>query len=219
QFKQFRWFQVARFVEKHPSESAIKNDFLSFLKLKKMSQDLTITTENTSAIKSIFEAIELVNGYLDRAKPSFEKAFNADKSNKISDGFSTTQILHHKRLIYYFKEIIGNPSDGWSEIKYGFQLNSLQIYCGIWVDKKNSKYVAFKEYIQNNKADFIIYDLPNGFAVELNESLERYQGDQDGDEKILNWFKEAFGRFQNVIEQTNHLSWRLTINRKEKVLL
>ncbi|MNU76943.1 hypothetical protein D3C71_665060 [compost metagenome] len=210
-FKQFRWFEVAKFVEKHPSESAIKKDFLSFLKLKKMSQNLTITTKNMFIIENISETIELINGHLDRIKPFFEEAFNKNRSNKISDGLNITQILKHKRLIYYFKEIMGNSSDGWSEIKYGFQLNSLNIYCGIWVDKQNSKYTAFRDYLLNNQSDFKTVDLPNGFAIELGESLAAYLDDPDGDEKILNWSKEAFGKFQKLIEETTDLSWKLTV--------
>ncbi|MNJ85847.1 hypothetical protein D3C87_33270 [compost metagenome] len=212
QFKQIRWFQVAKFVEKHPSESAIKKDFLLFLKLKKMSQDLTITKTNTFVTENIFETIHLINGHLDRIKPSFEKAFNKNGAKKISDGFNITQILKHKRLIYYFKEILGNTPDGWSEIKYGFQLNSLKIYCGIWIDHQNSKHNDLKQHILKNESVFGLIDLPNGFALELSESLATYLDDPDGDERILNWFKEAFGKFQKLIEDTKDLSWKLDIS-------
>lgn len=210
QFTQFRWFQLAKFLEKHPSKSPIKQDFLKFIKLKKMSQDLTITTKNTFVIENLFETIELINGHLNRAKPLFIQTFKKE-ANRINDGFSITQIANHKRLIYYFKEIIGNQSDGWSEIKYGFQLNSLTIYCGIWIDKKNSEYNNFKNHILNNSYEFEVLDKPNGFAIELSESLGKYLNDVDGDEKILDWYKNTFNKFLGLIEDTKHLSWKINI--------
>lgn len=209
-FAQFRWFQLAKFLEKHPSKNPITEDFLKFIKLKKMSQDLTITTKNTFVIENLFETIELINGHLNRAKPLFIQTFKKE-ANRINDGFSTTQIANHKRLIYYFKEIIGNQSDGWSEIKYGFQLNNLTIYCGIWIDKKNSEYNNFKKHILNNSYEFEVLDNPNGFAIELSESLGKYLNDVDGDEKILDWYKNTFNEFLGLIEDTKHLSWKINI--------
>lgn len=207
-FNQFRWFQVAKFLEKHPSKSAVKEDFLKFIKLKRMSQDLTLTTKSTFVIENLFETIELINGHLNRAKPLFIQTFN--KNSKVNDGFSTTQIINHKRLIYYFKEILGS-SDGWSEIKYGFQLNSLKIYCGIWIDKKNSEYNNFKNHIINNHYDFEILDKPNGFAIELSESLGKYLNDKNGDEEILNWYRNSFNKFLAVIENSKDLNWKINI--------
>lgn len=208
-FNQFRWFQVAKFLEKHPSESRIKDDFLKFIKLKKMSQDLTLTTKNTFVIENLFETIELINGHLNRAKPLFIQIFDKG-SVRINDGFSTTQIINHKRLIYYFKDVIGT-SDGWSEIKYGFQLNNLRIYCGIWIDKKNTEYNNFKTYIINNPHEFQILDKSNGFAIELSESLGKYINDNDGDEKILNWYRDSFIKMKDIIEKTKNLTWKINI--------
>lgn len=211
QFAQFRWFQLAKFLEKHSSKSPVTEDFLKFIKLKNMSQDLTITSKNTFVIENLFETLDLINGHLNRVKPLFIQTFKKE-ANRINDGFSMTQIANHKRLIYYFKEIIGNQSDGWSEIKYGFQLNNLTIYCGIWIDKKNSEYNNLKNHILNNSYEFEILDKPNGFAIELSESLGKYLNDVDGDEKILDWYQNTFNTFLELIEDTKHLSWKINLN-------
>lgn len=209
-FKQFRWFELAKFLANHPSENAIKEDFLKFIKLKKMSQDLTLTAKNTFVIENLFEAIELIDGHLERVKPIFIQTF--DKNRKINDGFSTAQIIKHKRLIYFFKEVLG--SNGWSEVKFGFQLTSLKIYCGIWVDKKNSDYSNLKKHILNDKSKFEILDKQNGFGIELSESLAKYINVKDADDKILNWYKDSFKELAQVIENTKMLNWKINIEEQ-----
>mgnify|MGYP003365260612 CR=1 FL=1 len=213
-FNQFRWFEVAKFLQRHPSESKIKEDFLKFIKQKKMSQDLTLTTKNTFVIENLFETIELINGHLNRAKPLFIETFDKEGA-RINDGFSTTQIINYKRLIYYFKDVIGE-SDRWSEIKYGFQLNNLKIYCGIWIDKKNTEHDNFKTYILNNQNGFQIINSKNGngFGIELSESLGKYINENDCDEKILSWYRDSFNIIKDVIEKTKNLNWKINIDKK-----
>ncbi|SES06479.1 PD-(D/E)XK nuclease family protein [Pedobacter rhizosphaerae] len=209
-FKQLRWFQVAKFLTQQRADNPIKNNFLEFLKLKKMSQNLTITNKDTFIIENLFETIELVSGHLDRVKPLFIQTFSKGV-NRVNDGFNITQIIKHKRIILYFKDILGENT-GWSEIKYGLQLNSTKIYCGIWVDKTNSQYRDFRDYFLANPFTFEILDKQNGFAIELSESLNKYVNDLDGDDKILNWYKEAFVLFLEVMLKTPQLHWN-TINK------
>ncbi|MBF7091401.1 PD-(D/E)XK nuclease family protein [Flavobacterium sp. ALJ2] len=208
-FKHIRWFQIAKFIGTYSKNSPIEQDFLKFLKSKKMTQNLTITTKDMLVIENLFETIDLINGHLERVKPLFIQTFNKG-SNRINDGFSTTQILRHKRLIYHFKDIIGK-ADGWSEIKYGFQLNNLNIYCGIWIDKKNTEYINFRNHILNNNYNFKILDKPNGFAIELNQSLNIYVNEINGDEKILDWFRDSFSKLFQVLTDTNQLDWKINI--------
>lgn len=206
-FKQFRWFQIAKFLQKSNCKSLIIDDFLIFLKQRKMSQDLTISSKDTFVMENLFDTIELIDGHLNRVKPLFIDTFN--KNSKVSDGFSTSQILKHKRLIYFFKEVLGN--EHWSEIKYGFQLNTSQIYCGIWISKNHSKYNLFKDHIESNYYEIIKIDKPNGFGIELKESLGLFLNDENGDDKILNWYKKSFLKIRSIISDTEHLGWTINL--------
>lgn len=206
-FNQFRWFQIARFL-KYYSENALVRDFLEFLKRKNMSQELTITTKDLFAIENLVETIEIIKGYLERVKPLFLKTFKSQI--KLSDGCTTTQLLLHKRMIYYYKDIVGQS--GWSEIKYGFQTSSSNIYVGIWVDKANSDYPIFKNHFENNDYGFKIVNLDRGIAIELKASLQNFINDENADSQISDWFKDSFSKFSSLIESINNASWKIGIS-------
>jgi len=207
-FYQYRWFQIAKFLEKRNMENPIIIDFLNFLKQHKMSQDLMITAKNIFVIENIAESIKMIDGYLDRVKPEFVKRFNKG-ANKVNDGFTTNQIIHFKRLINFVKNVLGEPNDGWSEIKYGFQLNTGKIYCGVWVDKRNSQYTEFREHILERESGFEIIDKPNGFAIEMSAELMKFANDLDGDNKIEAWFIDTFNAIEEMIKNSSHLKWAL----------
>lgn len=205
-FKQIRWFQIAKFLKPFCENSLIQ-DYLNFLKLKDMSQDLTINTKDLLTIENLFDTMSILKGYMERAKPVFTETFKSDL--KVSDGFNATQIIKHKRMIYYYKDIIA--TGGWSELKYGFQTSSSNIYVGIWIDKTNSQYKLFKEHFANSDFNFELKDYPNGFAVELKSSLNKYLNDENADSEISIWFNNAFANFAYLIKQMSNINWKINV--------
>lgn len=204
-FEQFRWFQIAKFLKLY-SKNALVNDFLNFLKIKNMSQDLTITTKDLFAIENLYETVNVLKGYLERIKPRFVKTFKS--ASKISDGCTVTQLIKHKRVIYYFKDIIGT---NYSDIKYGFQTSNSQIYVSIWIDKNNIEYKTIKSYFQSNNYGFQVIYLDSGMAIELKEPLQNFINNDNADNEISNWFKMSFSKFEELIKQMNTLSWKINV--------
>lgn len=207
QFHQFRWFQIAEFLKPYSKSNALVKDFLKFLKIKNMSQDLTITTKDLFAIESLYETIGIIKGYLDRMKPLFIKTFKS--KIKLSDGCTTSQLIQHKRQIYYFKDIVGHS--GWSEIKYGFQTSSSRIYVGIWIDKANVDYLKFKEYFATKEHEFEVINLDRGLSIELNSPLQNFINYENADSQISDWFKNSFSKFALLVTEINNVSWKISI--------
>ncbi len=205
EFKQYRWFQIAKFLKPY-SKNALVNDFLHFLKIKNMSQDLTITTKDLFAIENLFDTVNVLNGYLERIKPRFIQTFKS--TSNISDGCTVNQLIKHKRLIYYFKDIVGTY---YSEIKYGFLTSSSQIYVGIWIDKSNSEYKTFKSFFYSNNYGFLIIHLDSGMAIELKEPLQNFINNDNADNEISNWFQSSFSKFVDLIKQMNNVSWKIGV--------
>lgn len=199
-FEQFRWFQIAKFLKPH-SKNTLINDFLNFLKTQNMSQDLTITTKDLFAIENLYETITVLKGYLERMKPIFVKTFKS--TSKINDGCTITQLIKHKRLIYYFKNIVGS---NYSEIKYGFQTSKSQIFVSIWIAKSNSEYKTIKNYFDQNKNEFEVIYLDNGMAIKLIEPIQNFINNENADNEISTWFKMSFSKFEELIKQLNALS-------------
>ena len=205
-FHQFRWFQIANFLKPYKNNALVK-DFLKFLKFKNMSQELTITTKDLFAIENLYDSIAIIKGYLDRMKPLFIKTFKS--KIKLSDGCTTSQLIQYKRQIYYFKDIVGQS--GWSEIKYGFQTSSSQIYVGIWIDKSNVDYLKFKEYFAAEKYGFEVANLEKGISIELKIPLQNFINYENADLQISDWFKESFSKFAILIKQLNNASWKINV--------
>ncbi|KIA99456.1 hypothetical protein OA93_04630 [Flavobacterium sp. KMS] len=205
-FQQFRWFQIAKFLKKFQSNKLV-NEFLNFLKTHNMAQELTFNAKDFMTLDNLQNIINVMNGYLDRVKPTFEHTFKT--SSKISDGRTISQILNHNRLIYYYKEIISET--GWSELKYGFQLQTPNIYVGIWIDKSNKKFSEFTEYSKLNLGGFNIEIKSNGISIELKKDISIYLNNEEADFEISEWFKNAFEKFADIIKQTPQFNWSINV--------
>ena len=205
-FTQFRWFQIAKFLKKFQSVSIV-NDFINFLKKNNMAQELTFNAKDFITFENIQNLINITIGYLDRMKPIFENTFKT--STKIIDGKTTSQIMQHNRLIYAYKDIV--PGNGWSEIKYGFQLQTPTIYVGIWIDKANLTFNEFKDFATNNLEHFIVEVKSNGVSVELKKDISVFLNNENADYEITNWYKEAFEKFKLVIKETPQFNWNINV--------
>ena len=172
-----------------------------------MAQELTLDAKDFLTLENLQSILKITNDYLDRVRPIFEKTFQSEI--KISDARTNTQILNHNRLIYLFKNILGNI--GWTEIKYGFQLHKPSIYVGIWVDKSNEQYENFVKSTEILSQDFKITKRKGGISIELKKEISVFLNDEEADSKIANWYKNAFIRFAEFIQSTPHLDWKINV--------
>lgn len=203
-FKQIRWFQIAKFLKKYKENKFIEN-FLDFLKTHNMAQGLTINAKDFVTLGNLQETINLINGHLDRVKPIFKTTFN---SKKISDGLSTSQIKKHNRMIYYLSDIISTK--GWSELKYGFQFDTPSIYVSIYVDKSNPDYKNLIDAVKL-MTNFKVVTYDKGGSIILKKDISVFLNDEQADTKISDWFKDSFKQFEELIRNTPNLDWKITL--------
>lgn len=206
EFEQIRWFQIAKFLKPFGENSLVK-DFINFLIKHDMAQELTLNATDFLTLENLQNIFKVTNDYLDRVRPVFERTFQSEI--KISDARSNKQVLNHNRIIYLFKSILGNV--GWTEIKYGFQLNNPSIYVGIWVDKANDQHDAFRDITATLPSDFVIIKRKNGTAIELKKEISVYLNDDEADAKIAEWFKKSFAQFAEFIKANSHLDWKINV--------
>lgn len=204
-FKQIRWFQIAKFLQKYKTNKLVEN-FLNYLTTHNMAQELTINAKDFVSIENLQNLINLIIGHLDRVQPVFIKTFKTKK--KVSNGLSTSQIINHNRMIYYLTDIIS--SKGWSELKYGFLFNSPSIYVSIYLDKTNPDYEPLMKFVKNT-SNFIITTYDKGSAIELIKDISVFLNDEQADTKIADWFKDAFKQYVDLIKKTNQLEWNINV--------
>lgn len=203
-FLPIRWFEIAKYLKQF-NNCTLAIEFNNFLKINNMAQELTFSAQDFLTFENIQNIINSTINYLDRVKPIFISTFKTE--SKISDGITTNQIVKHNRLIYYYKDVIGNG--GWSELKYGFILNQPMIYVGIWVDKSNDNYTALSKLMENTTQEFTIVKIDKGISIELRLDISTMLNDKHSDTKITDWFKESFIQFDNFIKTSaTTLKWK-----------
>lgn len=204
-FRQFRWFEIAKFLNKYKKNNLI-GDFLQFLKANDMANDLTLSAKDFITLNNLQNTIDITSSYLERVKPFFETTFKS--KNKISDGRSIKDILSHNRLIYVQKDIV--EGGGYSEIKYGFQLQNPNIYTSIWIAKSNPFFEQISLLSKNSKFEFKIFNNDLGIAIELKKDISSYLNNENADDDIVKWFKESFGKFATFINETKeNVKWKI----------
>jgi hypothetical protein len=204
-FDQFRWYEIAKFLKKY-EDNGFVNEFIKFLKIYDMAQELTLDAKDFVSLCNLQNIINKMYDYLERVKPLFEKKFINEQ--KISDGFSMKQLRDYNRLIYYFKEIFS--SGGWSELKFGFHFTKLEIYVGIWVDKFNKSYGKFVEYAKQFDIEHKA-EIEKGMFIELRKDISIYLNAENAEAEILKWFESAFEKFQEFIKISPDLDWKIKI--------
>ncbi len=205
-FTQIRWFEVAKFLNTFNNNS-FAIEFIKFLTTHKMAQKLTFSAQDFLTLENLQNILLITNEHLDRVKPVFQETFKSNK--KISDVRSASQVINHNRLIFMFSDIISE--NGWSEIKYGFQLDNPSIYVGIWIDKTNNDYENFIKAIEPFKDQFLVNKMDIGISIELKKGISTYLNDEQSDTYIADWFKNAFNTFEKLIKETPELNWKINV--------
>lgn len=185
-FKQIRWFQIAKFLKEYKNNKTV-NNFLTFLKNHRMSQELTLTTNDFITFENIQRTINLVNGYLDRVRPIFREKFR--KNNKVSDGRSTGQVIQYNRMIFFYKDFIKGSS--YSEIKYGFLFDEPRIFADVFLHNKHNQFENVQEEAKNHPLLHIVVS-DHGVAIGMSKGISSYLNDESADDKINEWFIGAF---------------------------
>lgn len=206
-FKQFRWFELAKFLKQYRDNSLI-NSFLMFLKKHDMDNDLIFSAKDFITFNNLQNVIDKTSIYLERAKPFFEESFNLN--GKITDGRTIKDILKHNRLVYIARNIV--EGDGYSEFKYGFQLEKPNVYISIWIDKSNFNHKELSNLVERNNYGFLIYNYDIGMAIELKNDISEYLNNEDAEIEIVNWFKDACEKLVLFINKTKEVvKWKIIV--------
>ncbi len=205
EFKQIRWFKIADILKmkKHRNKS-IDNEFINFLKTHNMAQELNINAQSFITLENITNVISEIIGYLDNVNNSFNKYFDV---NKLSEN-DRKDMLKYNRLVHLKENIL---PDGYSDIKYGFKLTTPKIYVGIFLNEHNTQFTEFNNFFKENK-DFNFDDYGHGVTIKLEENLAVFINQDNPEEKISEWFDEAFKKIATLITETSSdFNWTLKI--------
>jgi hypothetical protein len=195
-FFQFRWYEVARFLETFNQEPVVQS-YLEFLSNYKMNQDNTLKTEHLIAYENICKAIEIAEFHIENVQSEFNKYFKVDDKN-----YKWDQIRRHNRICNYKLGIFPSDTEKGSNVLYGFNMLESKLIAQICVKLGHERYdlISSRTYPSSFK---ILTDVDGGFVVRMDEDLGVYLNKPNGEEDIKKWFLDSFNDLEKLINSIN----------------
>lgn len=203
-FKQFKWFEIAKFLRKYQKENPLINDYLKFLNYYKMAQENTFKSENLLSMENMLKTIEVAEFHIQNCKPEFNKLFGSEKYDR---NFNWSQLKTHNRICHYNSGILKSNLKEYSEILYSIEFSDLKLRTQIYLPSNNSQYQEFKK-ISFDKDIIKTSDFGNGFCYYIDTDLGRFLNDENSDRHIKHWYLDSFEIMRNFISANPQLDWR-----------
>ncbi len=200
-FKQFKWYEVAKFLKKYEKDNPLVAEYLKFLTQYKMAQDNTFRAEHFLSMENMKKTLEIIDFHLEGCKEDFIRLFG---KNAVKD---EDQSRTNNRICCYKEGVLETEKTAWSEILYAIELDTLKLSTQMYVDKKHTQYEKFLEAFKNYGNSFEPEYFDNlGTRFYLEEDLGKYLNDKGSDEKIKKWFVSSFEKFDKF-KKKSQLAW------------
>lgn len=196
-FKQIRWYEIAKRLKKYSEINPTIRDYLIFLKIHKMAQDNTLTTDTIITMENFIKTFEIVGHHVNLSEPVFKKVFKLDKIHRQDSTMSKD------RYAYYVKNVFKDTSS-YSELLYCIHYSTVKLQVQIWVDKKH-KNITQLELLAHGKFKFFKNDL--GLLIFLDRPIYDLLNNPYSDEIIKEWFNKSFNEIYDFIKITPELDW------------
>lgn len=199
-FKQYKWFEIAKFLKPYKENNALVNDFLNFLEHYKMAQDNTLRIENLLSMQNMYKTIEIIEGHLENSKDEFENQFGLTKTNS---NFNWKQLKDHERFCNYRDNIL--ESQSYSEVLYSIQLNDLTLSTHIYVSSNHEKINDFNKIEVEEPLKKL--EMEHGTSIYMIDDLTKYLNKEDSDKTIKKWFLKSFEMMKQFMRDNSGIGW------------
>ena len=200
-FRQFKWFQIAKFLKKYQNENPLINEYIKFLYKYKMAQDNTFKSENILTVENLQKTFEIAEFHLNNCKEDFNIKFSSEKNVRNNNW---NQLKIHNRISNWKLGILNGG--GHSEILYCIEFNNLKLKTQIYVTSNNTNYEKFKK-LSNDRNDIRSFDFGSGFCYYTSTDLGKFLNDENSDINIKEWFCESFKIIETLILNNPQLDW------------
>lgn len=214
-FEQFRWVDIARFLESRASENELICEFYNFLKENNMAGNERFNHEDLVGLKAYKNIADKVEDVFLSIKPSL------DKFGSISGGTSSSsQITKHNRIAIYSSGILG---ENWSEVLVSFDFSGIRykdepvIATQIFVSTKNSNYTEFVEsatkYYQGEQEEgkiiFKKSDKGHGAHIRYEKPLALFFSEDEQLKSIQIWIEGKLNKLMKFVSENQDLDWKV----------
>lgn len=204
-FKQFKWFEIAKFLKPYATEYKLIKNYIEFLKRFNMQQDNTVKINNLLALENLTKSIEIVEFHIENSKDEFNKRFYP----KIYDrNFNWKQLKENNRFCHLSEFVLKSESNKHSEILYSIQFETLELNTQIYLNANHEQYQLFNN-IDISNTDFNLVKYEYGSCIYKTKNLANFLNDENADISIKSWFVKSFDEILDIIKNNIELDWNV----------
>lgn len=212
-FKQFRWHEIADFLENKYSDQVLVKLFIQFLKHHHMykeinfsSREITQLQENIKAINPLQDNINSIykcENILHNIRRKFQSTF---AKNKSLTNLPIGDFIRLKRVVL-LKDNVIETSEGYTDIAVGFRLQKAELVLSFWFTKKVS---SFKELCDFFKVDVHNQENQQFGAYLIENHLQNHDGivimnttpmiNLKNGEDMAKWLDTAIDNFKKITD-------------------
>lgn len=203
-FKQFKWFEIAKFLRNHKEKNPLVIDYLNFLNQHKMGQDNTFKINNLIVLENLNKTIEIAEFHINNAKEEFDRKF---KPAKYDRNYNWSQLKGNNRFSHFSKDVLESDNNVYSEILYSIQFETLELNTQIYLNSEHEQYSLFNIIdIENTDFNLVKYDY--GSCIYKVQKLGVFLNDEDSDKTIKEWYVNSFNELIEIIKRSD-LIWNI----------
>jgi hypothetical protein len=209
-FCQFRWHQIAFFLESKYSNQILVKLFIQFLKKHHMYKEIDFISgeinqlqENIKAINPLQDSIDKCQNILHNIRRKFQSTF---AKNKSLTNLPIGDFIRLKRVVL-LKDNVIQTSEGYTDIAVGFRLQEAELVLSFWFTKKVSFFKElcdfFKVDVHNKKnQQFGAYLIENhlqnhdGIVIMNTKPMINFENGED----MAKWFDAAIDNFKKITD-------------------
>ena len=204
-YRQFRWYEIAKFLKGFDTTNPLVDDYLQFLKSYNMAQDNTLKSVNLISMENMKKSIEICEFHIENAKVNFRNTFGIVK---INSNYNWGEIKNNDRICNLNYPILKSATGKYSEILYSIQLLNLQLNVQIYVRANHEQYAKFNDIVIDPK----IYKrakYEHGSSISIRKDLGSFLNDEEADKNIMEWFLKSFELMKDLMLQNPQLEWNV----------
>lgn len=201
-FFQYRWHEVANWLNRHHPDIALVTDFLIFLKRHQMTQDTSITAETVITMNHFLQTYEAMDFHIKNALPAFLKQFPKAAIEKQE---SIPKIREHDRISRYTSRIVTDHSKH-SELLYCIHFETVKLQTQIWISLSHPLAEILYERAKES-GHFQTWKDEIGIGIYVDCKLYQFIEDKNSDQLIQDWFLGSFAIFRQFIAANPDIPW------------
>lgn len=202
-FKQYRWFEVAKYLFDNFQENELVKDYHQFLKQQHMAQETKFTTDAVIALKNFATAYATARLYIDRGHTIARRIFPNLKFN-INNISSYKNTVDGGR-VYFAEHHILQTKEKHTEILVALHLHEVRFQIQLWMHLDHPWSETVFEKAQKKDIFDIVSKNETGYMLNFNCKL--YEFIETDDHKLEQWFQESLQKLKNFIIDNPDISW------------